>query len=393
MFEVRYVGNRGTKLTRAIDVNQQRIFANGFFQDFQRAMFNFNNCGGRVNPTAAQCANRQPLQLLPSFGAFALNQQTFLTAVRQGEPARALDFYITNKAFFFSGFGGEDFGSTQTLAPYLPNPSSYVADYVGNAAYSNYNALQVEVRRRYSHGFDFQANYTWSKAMTDFEGSSTNFQGLLDLTLGDVVEKRRANNDLTHVFKANSGYELPFGSGKRWLNNGFMSTVFGGVKLTGIFRAQSGRPITFVSARGTLNRTGRSGLNTVNTDLTIDELQKHTGLFFDPTTGAPLMFDPDFIAQRLTLLRNPAAGTVGSLQLTPVSGPGYWNLDMGLIKRTRINENVNVEFRGEVFNVFNHTNFFIDSTQLMQNINSSTFGQITQTFDPRIFQFALKLNF
>jgi hypothetical protein len=393
VFEARYVGNRGTKLTRAIDVNQQRIFANGFFQDFQRAMFNFNNCGQRVNPTAAQCANRQPLQLLPSFGNFALNQATFLTAVRQGEPARALDFYITNKAFFFSGFGGEAFGSTQTINPYLPNPNTYVADYVGNGAYSNYNAMQLEIRRRYSAGFDFQANYTWSKALTDYEGSTTNFQGLLDLTLGDQVEKRRANNDLTHVFKANSGYELPVGNGKRWINNGFMGSVFGGIKLTGIFKAQSGRPLSFVSARGSLNRTGRSAQNTVDTDLTLEQLQSHAGLFFDRNTGAPLMFDPDFIANRLTLLRHPAAGTVGSLQLTPVSGPGYWNLDMGFIKRTPIKENLNFEFRMEVFNVFNHTNFFITSTSLPQNINAATFGQITETFDPRIFQFALKLNF
>src|SRR4029078_354436 len=224
----------------------------------------------------------------------------------------------------------------------LPNPSTYVADYVGNGAYSNYNALHIEIRRRYVNGLHFQANYPYSKSLTDYEGSTTNFQGLLDLTLGDVVEKRRANNDLTHVFKANSGYELPFGPGRRWINNGFMSTVLSGVKLTGIFKAQTGRPISFVSARGTLNRTGRSAQNTVNTDLTIDDLQSHTGLFFDPTTGAPLMFDPDFIANRLTLLRNPAAGTGGNLQLTPVSGPGYWNLDMGFIKRTPIKENVNV---------------------------------------------------
>jgi hypothetical protein len=393
VLEARYVGNRGTKLTRAIDVNQQRIFANGFFQDFQRAVFNFNNCGGRVNPTPAQCANRQPLQLLPSFGALALNQQAFLTAVRQGEAARALDFYISNKSFFINGFGGEAFGSTQTLAPYLPNPNTYVADYVGNGAYSNYNALQVEIRRRYSNGFDYQANYTYSKSLTDYEGSTTNFQGLLDLTLGDAVEKRRANNDLTHVFKANAGYELPFGRGEKWISNGFMGTVLGGIKLTGIFKAQSGRPLSFVSARGTLNRVGRSAQNTVNSTLNVGELQQRSGLFFDPTTGAPLMFDPAFIANRFNFLSNPAAGTVGSLQLTPVSGPGYWNLDMGVIKRTPITENVNVEFRMEVFNVFNHTNFFVGSTALPQNINATTFGQITETFDPRIFQFALKLNF
>ena len=401
--EVRYVGNRGTKLTRGIDLNQQRIFSGGFFEDFQRARFNFLNCGGRVNPTAAQCANRQPLQVLPSFGAFALNQNTFLTAVRQGEPARALDFFIFNKSFFFADFGGDAFGSTQLLSTYLPNPNTYVADYVGNGSFSNYHALQAEVRRRLRGGFDFQANYTWSKNLTDFEGSQANFSGLLDLTLGAVKEKRRGINDLTHVFKANAGYELPFGPGRRWANDGVMSRVLGGIKLTGIFIAQTGRPISFISARGTLNRVGRSGINTANTNLTISELQEITGLFFDPVTGRPVMFDPNVIQAVVgdtsplrssnPFFSNPGPGTVGNLQLTPVSGPGIWNLDMGFIKRTPITETVNVEFRMEAFNVFNKTNFFIGSTALNQNINSATFGQITQTYDPRILQFALKLNF
>ena len=404
--EVRYVGNRGIKLTRGIDINQQRIFAGGFLEDFQRARFNLLNCGGRVNPTPAQCANGQPLQVLPSFGAFALNQPTFLTAVRQGEPARVLDFFISNKEFFFADFGGGDFGSTQLLGTYLANPNAYVADYVGNGSYSNYNAFQAEIRRRLSRGLDFQANYTWSKAFTDFEGTQQNFSGLLDLTLGNIVEKRRGINDLTHVFKANAGYELPFGSGKRWLNSGTMGKVFGGMKLTGIFIAQSGRPISFISGRGTLNRVGRSTINTVNTGLTIDELQKITGLFFDPTTGRPVLIDPAVIQavrndasplkNQNGFFSNPGPGTVGNLQLTPVSGPGLWNLDMGFIKRTPITETVNIEFRMEAFNIFNKTNFFISSAQLNQNINNPTtqpFGQITQTYDPRILQFALKLNF
>jgi hypothetical protein len=401
--EVRYVGNRGTKLTRGVDINQQRIFAGGFFEDFQRARFNFLNCGGRVNPTAAQCANRQPLQVLPSFGAFALNQQTFLTAVRQGEPARALDFFIVNKEFFFADYGGGDFGSTQLLSTFLPNSNTYVADYVGNGSFSTYNALQAEIRQRLRNGFDFQMNYTWGKALTDFEGSQANFSGLLDLTLGDIVEKRRGINDLTHVFKANAGYELPFGSGKRWLNDGVMSKVFGGMKLTGIFIAQSGRPISFLSTRGTLNRVGRSGSNAANSNLSIEELQNLTGLFFDPVTGRPLMFSPDLVnavrgdtsplRNQNPFLSNPLPGTVGGLQLTPVSGPGIWNLDMGFIKRTPINETVNLEFRMEAFNLFNKTNFFISNAQLNQNINATTFGQITQTYDPRILQFALKLNF
>jgi hypothetical protein len=402
--EVRYVGNHGTKLTRGIDINQFRIFNGGFFDDFQRARFNLLNCpGGRVNPTAAQCPNRQPLQVLPSFGAFALNQATFLTALRQGEPARVLDFFITNKEFFFADFGGGDFGSTQLLSTYLPNSNAFVTDFIGNNSFSNYNALQAEIRQRLKHGFDFQANYTWSKGFTDFEGGQTNFSGLLDLNQGNVKEKRRGVNDITHIFKANAGYELPFGPGGRWANSGVMSKVFGGMKLTGIFVAQSGRPISFISARGTLNRTGRSGNNTANTNLSVSDLQQITGLFFDPTNGQPLMFDPAVIQalrndtsplrNQNGFFSNPNPGTTGNLQLTPVSGPGVWNLDMGFIKRTPITETVNVEFRMEAFNVFNHTNFFIGSGTLNQNINSSTFGQITETYDPRILQFALKLNF
>jgi hypothetical protein len=289
------------------------------------------------------------------------------------------------------------------LSTYLPNSNAYVADYVGNGSFSTYNALQAEISQRLKQGFDFQLNYTWSKSLTDFEGAQANFSGLLDLTLGNVLEKRRGINDLTHVFKANAGYELPFGSGKRWLSDGTLGKVFGGMKLTGIFVAQSGRPISFISARGTLNRVGRSAINTAATGLSVEELQELTGLFFDPTTGRPLMFSPELVQalrSDTSLLRdqngflaNPGPGTVGNLQLTPVSGPGLWNLDMGFIKRTPITETVNVEFRMEAFNVFNKTNFFIGTAALNQNINATTFGQITQSFDPRILQFALKLNF
>jgi hypothetical protein len=394
--EVRYVGNRGTKLTRAIDLNQQRIRNGGFLEDFLRAQFNMANCGGRPNPTAAQCPGRQPLQVLPRFGPFAF----FSTSpIRTGQPSQLLDFYIQNKEFFFPEYGGP---GTIPLSTFLPNTSTYAADLVSNGSFSTYHALQAEVRRRYSAGLDFQANYTWSKNLTDTEGGQTNFEAYQDLTQGAILEKRRGRNDLTHVFKANAGYELPFGPGKRWLSNGAGAKALGGFKLTGIVAIQSGRPVSIVSALQTLNRGSRANRNTVNSTLSNSALQSRTGLFHDPVTGRPVLFDPSLIAAvranpyNNAFLTNPLPGRAGSLGLTPVSGPGYWNVDLGVIKRTPITEDVNVEFRAEAFNVFNHTNFFlpVDATGLVrQNINSSTFGQITQTFDPRILQFAIKLNF
>jgi hypothetical protein len=120
-----------------------------------------------------------------------------------------------------------------------------------------------------------------------------------------------------------------------------------------------------------------------------------TGVFSNPAGGRPLFLDPQLIGPdgraNPAFFQNPGAGTYGSLQLTPIDGPGYWNLDMGFIKRTNITERVNIEFRAEIFNVLNHTNFFISGET--QDINSQSFGQLTGTFDPRILQFALKLNF
>ena len=394
--EFRYVGNRGVKLTRGLDFNQVQIFGNGFLDDFRRAEFNLAVCG-RLNPTAAQCANRQPLQLLPRFGlAGFLTSGTVIGFVRNGEVGELASFYYLNRDFFLNGANGGDPSLTPSFfAPV--NPNAFVVDVIGNGSFSNYHGFQSEIRRRFSGGLYFQANYTFAKAFSDFEGSQSSFSPLLDNGIGGVVEKRRISDDITHVIKANAVYELPFGAGQRFLNSGgFIDKILGGWSVNGIFRWQSGEPISIVSARGTLNRRGRSGINTVNSSLSVSELTDRTGLFFDPTTGQPLLFDPALIAavranpNSNEFLTNPLSGTLGGLQLTPVSGPSRLDLDMSLIKRIRFGENTNLEFRAEAFNVLNHTNFDVGQSQ---SINSANFGRITGTFDPRILQFALKFNF
>jgi hypothetical protein len=409
-FEIRYVGNRGIKLTRAVDTNQTIIFQNGFLQDFLRAQQNLaildaeNAARRAANPnatllprTAAFNANLAGSQALPVFDLLGnrgdLASANFLTFISTNQVGELASQYVQQRRTYLTpGVNNAQVGP----GFFLPsNPNAFVTDYVGNGAYSDYNGLQMEVRKRLSDGFFYQVNYTYSKAFTDFEGSQTNFQGLIDLNTGGAVEKRRSANDVTHVFKANGVYELPFGPGKRFLNfDGFAGKLFGGFQLSGLYRQQSGRPINILSQRGTLNRAGRSTINTVNTNLTIQELQSRTGLFFNPTTGRPQLFDPALIdangRANPEFFQNPGAGQLGALQQTPVSGPGFWVADMALIKRTRISENTNVELRIEAFNVFNHTNFSVAETQ---DINSTSFGRITSTFDPRILQFAFKFNF
>jgi hypothetical protein len=209
------------------------------------------------------------------------------------------------------------------------------------------------------------------------------------------LEKKRNNQDVQHVLKANAVYELPIGPGKRWFTNGgFAGKIFGGWQISGIAQFRTGRPISFISGRGTLNRAARSGNNTPNTTLTLAELQAATGLFFDPKTGIPLVIDPKLIGSdgraNPAFFTHPAAGTVGHLSLTPVDGPGYWNVDTALIKRIRFKERLGIELRLEAFNVFNHTNFSVPNTL---NIDDTDFGKINSTFDPRILQLAWKFTF
>ncbi|MBL8169101.1 MAG: TonB-dependent receptor [Acidobacteria bacterium] len=384
-FEVRYVGNRGVKLTRGIDVNQVRIFDNGFLDDFRRAE---RNLAANGDPRRGET-----LQVFPKLGlAGLLTNPTILNLIAQGQAGELARIYVSNRdLFLIPGELGSQLGPEFFLRA---NPNAYVADYVGNGSYSDYHALQTEVRRRFRNGLYFQANYTYSKGFSDYEGGQANFAGLLDLGSTNAVEKQRIADDITHVFKANGVFELPFGRGKRFLDTGgVLGKLVGGWSFNPIIRWQSGEPISIVSARGTLNRAGRSAKNTVNTTLSVSDLQNKTGLFRD-AQGRPLIFDPSLIGAdgraNTQLFKNPASGTLGTLQLTPVSGPSRFDFDAGLIKRTALTERVNLEFRAEAFNLFNRTNFDVGQAQ---NINNTNFGRITATFAPRVLQFAAKINF
>jgi len=290
-------------------------------------------------------------------------------------------------------------GATIGTGFFMPNPNAFAVDVIGNNSWSTYHGLQMELRRRLRNGIYFQTNYTFSKSLTDFEGAQANFQGYLDNTAGDVLEKKRANFDVTHVIKGNFIYEVPIGRGKRFLNGGsgighsILDGIIGGWQAGGILQWRSGRPISIISSRGTLNRAARSGNNTVMSTLTNEQLKKLVGNFRD-AQGRPTIFDPKLVGTdgraSLEFFTNPAPGTLGTLALTPVSGPGYFNLDANILKNFRISEGKSLTFRAEAFNMFNTVNFNVGETH---NINSTTFGRVTNTFDPRILQVSLKFGF
>jgi hypothetical protein len=393
---LRYVGNRSTNLVRGVDFNQVDIRNNGFLNDFLRARQNGFLALARTgvfDPRfSANIPGSQQLTVFPLLaGAGLLTNATVRSFIQSGQPGELASIYVTNRLA-----GGVRFTA---------NPSVFVADVLSNGAESEYHGFQAEIRRRFSNGLQFQANYTFSKVLTNAVGddtSQTRFEPLLD-NAQPTLERARATFDVPHAFKTNFLFELPFGPGKRFdVNNSVVRKVIGGYQVSSIINVQTGTLFSILSGRGTLNRGGRSPRNTANSSLSVDEIKDLFGFFVTPRGIFyidPKVIGPDgrgvapdgaapFPGQ---VFFNPEPGQVGSLARLEFNGPTAFTWDFSVSKRTNIGERVSTEFRAEFFNVLNHPIFFAGFDQ---NVNSTTFGRLTQTLNSaRIIQFALKIGF
>jgi len=397
--EIRYVGGRSSNLVRGKDFNQVDIFNNGFVTDFIKARNNMVLTGGASgNPacTTAQNPGCQPLTVFPLLAnGGLLTNGTIRANIFAGVPADLAVIYIQN-------------GLTGTVK-FLPNPNTGVADLLLNDARFNYNGLQTEIRRRFSNGLYFQANYTFSKVLTDAAGvGQTRFDPPLSL-FAPNIEYARAAFDQTHAFNLNTIYELPFGKGKPFLNQGGWSNrLFGGFQVTSIVRWASGAPISILDPnRGTLNRGGRSGSQTAVTSLNKEQIKDLIGIrktkcgvfFIDPKVinfnvdtctgtgrGSEGFGTTPFAGQ---VFFNNAPGTTSGLERAFINGPIFFNWDASIIKNVELRESMRLQFRVEAFNIINRTNFFSGDL----NINSTSFGRVTQTFGSRILQLVGRFEF
>ena len=318
--------------------------------------------------------------------------------------------YITNGLDIDGVGGGVNFRA---------NPNAGPVDFVANAGFFNYNALQVELRRRFADGLYFQANYTFQKSLTDVpEEDQNRFDPFLDIE-NQSLEYSRSDLDRTHAINFNAIYELPFGKNKRFLNQGgWVDALFGGLQLTSIIQYATGAPISIRDPRGTLNRAARSGRQTAFSNLTKDEIKNLIGIFRTPNgiyfinpnviapdgtaTGSNPQATPGNPAFAGQVFFNAQPGQTGNLERAFINGPDYLTVDLGLSKRIRFSERVGLQLRAEAFNVFNRANFFAPTgaadgatgeNSNIFNVNSTTFGRITGTYSPRILQFGMRFEF
>ena len=276
-----------------------------------------------------------------------------------------------------------------------------------NAVNSNYNALQVSVRKQMSHGIQFTVNYTWSHSIdggstwhsgaTTANGAAAG-EGFTTDQTGPSLDRGNSLFDIRNRAVANYIWEMPFFKGK----GGVAEAVFGGWTVNGIWSFQSGahwEPFNSASRKlgGTCTQAG------INAGLCIN-------IGGDYNLDAGRNDRPDAVANSINTTHNqwangfnlpagfftaPCIGCVGNLGRNTFVGPGNWVADMSLLKSIKVTEKVNLQFRSEFFNIFNHTNFVLATAGGAghNRINAGQFGKAGGTLNARNIQFGLKLSF
>jgi len=272
---------------------------------------------------------------------------------------------------------------------------------------AHYNGLQIKAETKSSrHGVYALVGYTYSGTYDNGfgDGLGTSIGATYYPLPGwNSLDWAHSQINLNHSFTASIIYDLPFGKGKQFGNswNGVANTVLGNWQITVIEKVTSGFPVFVVN---TFNESGVNFQNNGNSQNRPDQIAI-------PTVSGTVAANPNPQCQVLASAGglapdkvgvpgawfNPCAfaaaapGELGNANRAPVNGPGFANTDFSLIKQFSLPwENMGLNFRAEVFNLFNHPQF----GQPANDINSAGLGTIGSTVNnPRLFQFGLKLTF
>ena len=290
---------------------------------------------------------------------------------------------INDPAVAAAGFKSPFPGFTGSLAQALrPFPQYAGIGYNNSANMGNmsYHSLQVKIEKQFSHGLFVLSSYTWSKTLTD---ASSALSGFFSTGARDQYNRRLEKGlsvfDTPSRFVTAFSYELPIGPGKPFLNmGGAAGKVLGGWSLTGILTYQSGVPIGVGINNNLLLFNSKQMPNMV------------TGV--DPKATWTGKFDPNRdLFLNIKAFTAPAPNTFGNAPalLNTRVFPSL-NENLGIMKRTVIKEQVNLEFRYEMFNALNRVIFGGPNANFSDPFN---FGKVTSSGGGRNSQFALKLNY
>lgn len=281
-----------------------------------------------------------------------------------------------SKMYYVSSTNYSDCYNSPTAFPIFCSIGAALYD-----GYSNYNALQLRVQKRVSHGLYFVFNYAWSKTMDSGTGSGNNsnvdtWQNAFSVPANYGLSTLDTRNSIT----GSATYELPFGVGKAFAMHGVTDAVLGGWRATGVFQVHSGVPFT-----ATVNGADESGSGVYNTcycSYSWRPNQVASASISHPSVNE--WFNPAAFAV-------PTWGTFGNEGRNTLIGPAWRDLDLSLGKGFKLVEGVRFEIRADSFNAFNHPNFEGPSAAVGQGAGDP--GVITAANGARSIQLGGRLTF
>jgi hypothetical protein len=266
-------------------------------------------------------------------------------------------------------------GELTPVASRRPYPS--LVNFTANehSAVTNYNAGFVRAERRFSKGFTFTSSYTFAKTLDDSGNADPPPQNAYD---------KRAEYGLSlfhakHRFTFGYVWELPFGRGK-WLasqSGAVIDAIIGGWQVSGITTFQSGSPFNLFPCCIDYSNTGQYFFAlrpNVNGPVEYLDIRETGGQYFDPS-----------------VFSIPELGTFGNAGRGVTIGPGINNWDVSILKRFRLAETMNLQFRTDFFNAFNHAQFTSPYPLIGPGLAQA--GRVTATRPPRRIQLSLRLEF
>lgn len=328
-------------------------------------------------------------------------QSYFLSVQQELAKNTVLDIaYVGNHGLKLEGFlnANQKNPSLGFARPYGNWPSDITAAY--NSFYSHYDGLQVRYEQRFVAGLTLLNSFTWSHALDNasasLEGNTPSPQDANNI----AADYGQSDYNLPVQNVTSLTYELPFGHGRRFLSasNSVVNAAFGGWQISSINTMQAGTPFNLVYSPSSTNAVSQQITatyrganeyrpNVVSGQPVIKKSRTATGYVQWVNTAAftlPATRDSS---------GNPAS-PFGNASRNPGRSPAFYQTDLALNKKfdTPV-DRMKVEFRSELYNLFNHTNFYLPGSSLSGTLggNVTSGGTITSTYQPRIIQFGLKI--
>jgi len=274
--------------------------------------------------------------------------------------------------------------ATTNISPF---PNFGYLEYQNAIGYGNYNGLEASVNRRFTNGLSLRAAYTYSRSLDNAPQELENGSGAPPDGRNYTGWYSQSDFNIPHRISFNYLYQLPFGPGKQFANTGVLGYIVGGFRTSGVYTYYSGRPFTVNagSLSSSLDPYGAATatVNRIGTPVIVGS----PDCWFYAAKNSKCAAKSSGLSDAFAL---PAPGVIGNNGRNTLRGPGVNVFDAALLREFPIRDKANAEFRWEVFNVTNTTEF----GQPNNNFSSGATGQITSLAgDPRVMQLALRLSF